>query len=307
MERIINALPFDLEVKRALEALPAFCVLLYRAQGKKTAAHDHTRSTMGLAILSPDLKVIARHSEPVIAPEFEFENLGVEDGRLSKVGDRYVLLYTAYGYAKPENTIRIALASTRDFVRWEKHGLLKGDLNGVHNKNAMLFEGKTGGKYLMLHRPMQGSYAMAVHWAEADDVFGEWKGRGAILKPLQRAGFVDTWVGGGAPPLLTSGGRHLMLYHLGNRRADGSREYDLGIALLDCTRPDPVVRRHEPLLQPSTEHETLGDPELGVNNVVFVCGAYFWNGDLWFPYAGADSVVLGGKIEGSEVGRFIAG
>lgn len=41
----------------------------------------------------------------------------------------------------------------------------------------------------------------------------------------------DVWVGGGAPPMLIPDGRYLILYHIGDRDAGGSRAYDLGIAL----------------------------------------------------------------------------
>jgi predicted GH43/DUF377 family glycosyl hydrolase len=118
--------------------------------------------------------------------------------------------------------------------------------------------------------------------------------------------FKDIWVGGGAPPLLLPDGRYLILYHIGNRDIHGKREYDLGLALLDPREPEPIVRRVEPLLRPSTIAETTGDPELGVNNVVFVCGAYFWKGDLYFPYAGADSCVLAGRISKKELQKFLS-
>ena len=35
------------------------------------------------------------------------------------------------------------------------------------------------------------------------------------------------------------------------------------------------------------------------------CGAYFHNGDLFFPYAGADSVVLGGRIAQANLRTFL--
>jgi len=307
LDRIIPALPFSREVLQRLASFPALCFLLYRAQGAKTAEYDHTRSTMGLAVLSPDLRLLARHDKPVLRPENDFEDLGVEDGRLSKVGDRYVLFYTAYASGAGENRIRIALASTADFVHWEKHGVLKGDPNTVDNKNAMLFEGKRGGKFVMLHRPMTGADAMAIHWAESDELFGEWHSLGTLMLPRRALGFVDTWIGGGAPPLLLPDGRHLMLYHTGNRKSDGTREYDLGIALVDWSRSEPLVRRNEPLLRPSTRLETSGNRELGVNNVLFVCGAFFRNGDLWFPYAGADSVVLGARITAAALAPYLVG
>jgi predicted GH43/DUF377 family glycosyl hydrolase len=306
LERIIAALPFDRPTRHALEAEAGLCFVIYRAQGGKTDEQDHTRSTMGLAVLSPDLRLLARHSTPVLVPEFDYENLGVEDGRLAKVGDRYVLSYTGYRSGKPNNAVRLALASTRDFVHWEKHGLVNADFNSLDNKNSMLFEGKIGGKFVMLHRPMEGTDAMCVHWAEADDVFGVWTDRGVLMRPIRNPAFADTWIGGGAPPLKLSHGRYLLIYHIGNCKADKTKEYDLGIAILDPALPDPVVKRDEPLIRPTTVPETVGDAELGVNNVVFICGAYFHDGFLWLPYAGADSLVLAGRIPLAEIEPYAA-
>ncbi len=307
LDRIIPRLPFSSTIKRQLEQEEALCFLIYRAQGRRTPEWDYTASSLGLAVLTPDLKLLARHESPILVPQYEFENLGLEDARLTKVEERFVLLYTAYGRRSLRNSIRIAMASSEDLVHWEKHGLVHADFNAVDNKNAMLFERTAGGKYLMLHRPMEGEHAMTIHWAEADDPFGTWRSRGLLMKALPNPAFAETWVGGGAPPLWLGDTRYLMLYHIGNRRAGGEREYDLGIAIVDAEGDQPIVRRDEPLLRPETVYETLGDEELGVNNVVFICGAYFHHGDLYFPYAGADSVVLGGRVGRAELETYLAG
>jgi predicted GH43/DUF377 family glycosyl hydrolase len=305
LEPIISTLPFSDTMKKQLSRYSALCFLLYRAQGRKSQEYDYTRSSIGLAVLSPELQLLARHDDPVIRPERDYENLGVEDGRISKIGDRYVMMYCAYSSGKPQNKIRIALASTKNFVQWEKHGLLQGDFNAIDNKNAMVFEGRINGKYAMLHRPMEGPHALSIHWAEADDVFGAWNTRGVLMEPISSPAFVGTWIGGGAPPLKLDDGRYLIIYHIGNRKADTTREYDLGIAVADPLQPEPIVQRDEPLLRPETLSETNGDAELGVNNVAFICGAYFYKGDVFFPYAGADSVVLGGKISRTEIEHYI--
>jgi len=57
---------------------------------------------------------------------------------------------------------------------------------------------------------------------------------------------------------------------------------------------------------PKVRPETNGEADLGVNNVVFICGAYLHDGDLYFPYAGADSVVLGGKISKNEIELYVS-
>jgi beta-1,2-mannobiose phosphorylase / 1,2-beta-oligomannan phosphorylase len=305
LSSIIASLPFDQDTRGQLQSQSALCFLLYRAQGEKTAGYDHTRSAVGLAVMTPELRLLARYASPVILPDTDFDNLGVEDGRITKVGDRYYVFYCAYSSHQEGNRIRLAVASTRNFVEWQKHGLLQGDFNNLHNKNSMVCEGTVGGEFVLLHRPMEGKDAMAIHWATSQDVLGPWKTRGLLLPQKPNPEFKDTWIGGGAPPMLLPDGRHLIIYHIGNRKHDGSREYDLGIALADFSSKEIIVKRIEPLLRPESPAETQGDATLGVNNVVFICGAYFYRGDLYFPYAGADSVVLGGMIRRADLEEFI--
>ncbi len=317
LSSIISSLPFGPETRKRLQAQRALCFLLYRAQGEWTPAYDHTRSAIGLAVLSADLKLLARHTTPVLLPDREYDNLGVEDGRITRVGDRYFMFYCAYS-AHPEhpnassanhpgghNQIRLAVASTRNFVLWEKHGLLDSDFNNVHNKNAMLLEGTMSGHYTLLHRPMEGEHAMAIHWATSSDPLGPWKSKGLLMSPQPNPVFKDTWIGGGAPPLLLSDGRSLMIFHIGNRNHEGAREYDLGLAVLDFRKREIIEKRIDPWLRPESPAETQGDTALGVNNVVFICGAYFYQGDLYFPYAGADSVVVGGMVRGTDLRTFL--
>lgn len=305
LDAVIKTLPFDEPTKAVLRSQSGLCFLLYRAQGARTDAYDFTRSSMGLAVLSPTLELLARLSEPVIRPDEAYEDLGAEDARLTRVGDRFYAFYTAYRRASPENTMRIALASTVDFIHWEKHGLLKAEFNNINNKNAMLFPGKSGGKHLMFHRPMEGPDLQSIHWAESESVLGPWTTRGLLMKPLRNPSYVDTWTGGGPPPVLLEDGRYLIIYHNGNKRSDNTRHYELAIAIGDLAAPGFITRRDEPLLRAETLWETTGNAELGVNDVVFACGCYFYRGDLYMPYAGADSVVLGAKIPGEEIRRYV--
>ncbi len=302
----INALPVDATTKERLRHHGALCFLYYRAQGAETPLHDYRRSSLGLAVLTPDLQCIVRLDAPVITPEFAYEDLGVEDPRITRIADRFFMVYAAYASGKEKNRIRIAMATSEDLVHWEKHGPLRGTLNAIDNKNGMVFPSRIDGQYHLLHRPMEGDNALSIHRAVADDLFGEWRTTGVLMKPIPNSEFKDVWIGGGAPPLPLSGGRWLILYHVGNRRSDGQREYDLGIAVGDQTGSDFVVCRTEPLLRPTTDSETTGDAELGVNNVVFICGAYFYHGDVYFPYAGADSVVLAGKIPKKELETYLS-
>jgi predicted GH43/DUF377 family glycosyl hydrolase len=89
MQTVVGALPLGEAVRALLLGQKALAVLLYRAQGKKTEAYDHTRSSLGLAICSPELDLLARLDRPVILPDQPYENLGVEDPRITRIGDRY--------------------------------------------------------------------------------------------------------------------------------------------------------------------------------------------------------------------------
>jgi predicted GH43/DUF377 family glycosyl hydrolase len=306
LDGVIAALPFDESTKTKLRAEPALCLLYYRAQGARKPEYDHSRSTLGLAVLTADLRLLARHDKPLLKPDMEFDNLGVEDPRISKLRGTYYMLYCAYSSAQPENKIRIALASSTDLVHWEKHGLISGQLNEINNKNAM-FIGEIGGKLAMLHRPMEGEDALTIHWATCESPYGIWQSQGVLMQSLPNPRFKSTWIGGGIPPLKLADGRHLIVYHMGNRSADGSREYDLGIALADFSAQKIIVRRDEPFMLPESESEITADKDLGLGHVLFVCGGYFYKCDLIFPYAGADTCVLGAKVAASEIQRYISG
>lgn len=307
LETVIGALPVTDETRTILRAEEALCFLYYRAQGAATAAQDYRKSSLGLAVFTPTLRLLARLAAPVITPDHPYEDLGVEDPRITRIGNRFFMVYAAYSSGNDKNRIRIAVASSNDLYHWIKHGPIKGSLNDVDNKNGMLFPGPVRGKYQLLHRPMEGPDALMIHRAEADDLFGEWRSVGPVMRPIPNSAFKDVWIGGGAPPVSLPGRKWLILYHIGNRASNGSREYDLGIAVADPSSPAFIVQRAEPLLRPSTLSETHGDAELGVNNVVFICGAYFYRGDLYFPYAGADSVVLAGKIARKDLERYLRG
>ncbi len=147
---------------------------------------------------------------------------------------------------------------------------------------------------------------MCIHWAEADDPIGTYRSRGVLMKPLPNPAFKDTWIGGGAPPIRLPDGRYLIMYHIGNRKHDGSREYDLGISVADPKHPDFIIKRNEPFMRPTTPAETVGDADLGLNNVVFLCAAYFHKGDVFFPYAGSDSVVLAGRVREPEIRSYLS-
>jgi predicted GH43/DUF377 family glycosyl hydrolase len=300
---LINTLPLTVKEKNNAQIYDSICVLIYRAQGSKTKREDYRKSRLGIALLTPNLEVIYRHSKPIMIPEYEYENLGVEDPRITKVDGRYIMLYTgysterkAYKESRHKDKINICVAVSDDLLNWKKEGMLKGDLNEIDNKNAVLFPNKINGKYYLLHRPMEGTHPNTVHLAHADSILGEWTDLGMVLAANQHKQFSKSWIGAGAPPLTIDRNQFLFLYHTGHYKHDGSREYNIGMCTFRFDGTFKVHERVEPLMKPQTKMETEGNKSLGVNNVLFVCGAYFYDNYLYFPYAGADSVILGARI-----------
>ncbi len=292
------------DVRAKIADLEGVCVMIYRAQGRITPDEDYRHSSLGLALLSPTLDLIYRHPVPIMVPDQNYDDLGVEDPRITEIDGKFVMFYAGYSSTPKSgrqgsggNSINICIATSDDLFTWEKKGKLKGTLNDVHNKNAMLFPQKLGGVYRIFHRPMEGAGAMAIHTAHADSLLGEWIDDGVLMSAIEFPAFTKSWIGGGAPPLQIDDREYIALYHTGHFKPDGSREYDLGICKIRFDETPKVIERVERFMTPQSAFEVTANESLGVSNVLFVCGSYIYNNYLYFPYAGADSVVLAARIK----------
>lgn len=208
------------------------------------------------------------------------EHWGVEDPRITQMDDEYLITYTGYSAGGP----LVCLASTRDFVTFERHGVLQ----SPEDKDAALFPAKFDGRWLLVHRPVPASAFGAHIWVSWSPDLRHW-GDSTVLLPARRGGWWDAnKVGIGPPPLLTDEG-WLVCYHGVRLTASGSI-YRLGLALLDRDRPEHVVARgNEWIFGPEATYERQGD----VSDVVFPCG---WvlrdDGDtLDMYYGAADSCI----------------
>jgi len=93
-------------------------------------------------------------------------------------------------------------------------------------------------------------------------------------------------IGAGAPPIETDAG-WLLLYH-GVKLAPSGPIYRVGVALLDRDRPWVVLgRSHEWVFGPEAPYERIGD----VPNVVFPCGAFLRDDEVWMYYGAGDTTI----------------
>ncbi|MDP6045113.1 MAG: glycoside hydrolase family 130 protein [Phycisphaerae bacterium] len=214
--------------------------------------------------------------DPCMCPSTEkpwavWEEHGIEDPRVTQVGDTYYAVYTAcgrYGH-------RIAIASIEDFVNYERMGMI----SGPGNKDGVLFPEKINGMFARLDRPIgRGvggiwvSYSPdLINWGRSEFVFGP------------RPRYWDSYrIGASVPPIRTKYG-WLEIYH-GTKMTSAGPIYRTGAAMLDIDNPERVLGRCLPPLQsPREDYERIGD----VGNVVFACGAIVEDDGMVKVYYGA--------------------
>jgi predicted GH43/DUF377 family glycosyl hydrolase len=208
--------------------------------------------------------------------ESESERYGIEDPRITRVGDEFMVVYTGYASGGP----LVRLASTHDFKTYELHGTVM----PPEDKDAALFPQRFRDRWALIHRPVAVSPRDMAHiWLSWSPDLHYW-GEHSILLPAREGGWWDAHkVGLGPPPLLTERG-WLLLYH-GVRVTVSGSLYRLGLALLDADRPERVLARSsEWVFGPRAPYELTGD----VPGVVFPCG---WtlgdDGDTVRMYYGA--------------------
>lgn len=256
--------------------------LVYRAM-----AEDNT-SVLGYASSPDGFNVEERLAEPIYLPKEPFEmkknpgNSGCEDPRITKIGDRFYMCYTAYD---AKNPTRVALTSIKveDFLahrwNWEKPVLISPP--GIDDKNACILPEKIDGKYFIFHR-----FNPCIWVDFVDELsFGEdkWIKGDAWFKPR-----TDKWdsrkIGIAAPPIKTKDG-WLLLYH-GVSETDN--KYRVGAILLELNNPTQAIARTDyPLLEPEMEYEK----EDHISHAVFPCGTVVIKDDLFVYYGAADKVV----------------
>jgi predicted GH43/DUF377 family glycosyl hydrolase len=200
--------------------------------------------------------------EPLLAPALDTheETFGVEDARITRLDDRYLIVYTGYSQDGP----LVCLAETSDFRTVRRRGVIM----PPEDKDAALFPTRFDGRYALLHRPESATPRHAAHiWLSWSPDLRHWGDHTILLRAREGSWWDAHKVGLSAPPLPTPAG-WLLLYHGVHTTAAGSI-YRQGLALCDRDRPERVLARsREWLFGPDADYERIGD----VDQVVFSCG-----------------------------------
>ncbi|WP_145105284.1 glycoside hydrolase family 130 protein [Botrimarina mediterranea] len=217
---------------------------------------------------------------PVFLPASPIEEYGVEDPRITEIDGRYWITYVAVS----RHGAATALASTLDFITFERHGVIF----PPENKDVVLFPRKIDGKYVALNRPTaKTNFCRPEIWLSRSPDLLHWGEHQPLL-----SGLID-WeaerIGAGPPPIELSSG-WLVIYH-GCGVSDqcvGVGEYCAGAVVLDLFDPRKVLRRSStPVLRPIADFEREGV----VPNVVFPTALIESEATLKVFYGAADTAV----------------
>jgi len=235
-------------------------LLLCRVEDRRGMSHlTAARSANGVDGWTVD-------PQPTLSPDPEHwpeELWGVEDPRITYVPelDRYMIAYTAYARGGPG----VALASTDDFIHFERYGMIM----QPDDKDACLLPRKIDGRWALIHRPMGSlmGHLTGHMWISYSHDFVTWGGHKLMMEARLGGWWDANKIGLSCPPIETPQG-WLTLYHGVRRNAAGSI-YRLGLALFDLANPELCVKRcDEWIFGPEEHYERRGD----VDNVVFPCG-----------------------------------
>ncbi|MCW4024498.1 MAG: glycoside hydrolase family 130 protein [Candidatus Bathyarchaeota archaeon] len=244
------------------------------------------RSILGLA-RSNDGYHFKVSSEPFMTPSDIYDEYGVEDPRITRIDENYLINYSAYS----RYGVRVGLARTKNFMDVERLAYV----SQPDMRNVVLFPEKIGKYYVRLDRPHTELTGWSI-WISYSQDLVSWGQSKIVLKP-QTYHWDSMKVGPGAPPIKTPKG-WLNIFH-GVYETMSGAVYRLGVALHDLDDPSKIIGVGDRwILEPEDPWERVGY----VPNVVFCCGAIpEENGTLKIYWGAADTVMCVGTANINEL------
>jgi predicted GH43/DUF377 family glycosyl hydrolase len=222
---------------------------------------------------------------PALSSASPYETFGLEDPRITLLDGTWWINYTA---VSPRG-ITTALASTRDFRHFERHGIIF----PPNNRDVTIFPERIGGRYVALHRPMPEGIGEPAMWSATSRDMIAW-GDHKFLATGRSESWDDAKIGGGAVPFRVKDG-WLAVYHGVSK---SPMQYSLGALLLDANDPSVVLARsREPILAPETAYEREGF----FGGVVFTCGLVTDGDVVRIYYGAADGVTAVADLSLAEI------
>ena len=222
--------------------------------------------------------------EPLIAAFDEYTAFGVEDARITQMGDDYYVNFSAAS----EYGIVTRLLRTKDFASFQDLG----NIFHPDNKDVTIFPEKINGLYYALHRPSTSEYGVPNLWIADSPDLVHW-GNNRVAATVRPNQWDNGRIGASCVPFLTEKG-WLEIYH----GATKENRYCLGAMLLKADEPWKVLARSErPVLEPEMPYELNGF----FGNVVFSCGLLANGRQLDIYYGASDDSVCLASVPVQEI------
>lgn len=275
--------------------------MLYRAED--TVGRYNGTSRLGLAISADGIN-FSKVENPILTPaedfmkEYEWEG-GIEDPRVVQTeSGTYVLTYTAYD----GHIARLCIATSSDFLNWNKEGLAFGEkYRDLWSKsgaivaelvdNKMVAK-KINGKYWMYFGDTDLFIATSANLIQWTPLLDEESGE--LMKVMSpRKGYFDSRLVESGPAAMVTSQGIVLIYNGMNLDEGGDPNlpggtYSAGQALFDGTDPTKLINRLEHyFITPDKDYEITGQ----VNKVCFVEGLVYFNGRWLLYYGTADSKI----------------
>ena len=224
--------------------------------------------------LTPDgLEVLAIHYDRAIAPQRDYQCYGVEDARISRVGDEWLMTTCSVSPERHSTT----LYRSANGLDWRLEGIVLDH----QNKDMLIFEGLIDGKFWAQTRPLGDhyfAYPPGSEWRAGPSINLATSPDGLHWKPHERSGIrphastvATARMGGGSPPILTPHG-WLSLWH-GVEPKEIVGIYRTYWSLLDPTDPSrTIATSHEPVLEAAPDLTRPLEDDMYVRDVVFTTG-----------------------------------
>lgn len=224
--------------------------------------------------LTPDgLEVVALHYDRAIAPQGDFQMYGVEDARISKVGDEWLMTTCSVSPERHSTT----LYTSDNGLDWTFADIVLDH----QNKDMLIFEGQIDGHYWAQTRPLGDlyfAYAPGSEWRAGPSINLATSPDARHWKPCLNPGIrphaatvATARMGGGTPPILTDRG-WLTLWH-GVEPKEIVGVYRTYWSILDANDPSRTVATdHAPLLEANPDLTRDLEDQMYVRDVVFTTG-----------------------------------
>jgi beta-1,2-mannobiose phosphorylase / 1,2-beta-oligomannan phosphorylase len=217
--------------------------------------------------------------KPTVFPKKDYENFGLEDPRISKIGEKYYICHKVVS----DKGVCTGLMTTSDFKSFERKGIIF----CPENIDVVMFPEKIDGRFYALTRPVPMLIGPRGVWIASSPDTINWGCHKPLILP--REGKFDSGkTGGSCVPIKTEKG-WLEIYH----GSDEDNKYSLAAALLDLKDPSKIIARSkEPLMHPEADYEVKGF----YGNVVFSCGAITKNnGEIIIYYGASDELTAAAR------------